>query len=128
MTFDLKSVAEFVRKAETEDLLDRVTVYREAMEPAAVDLMENELWRRGLSPQEVAEHASERSEVVRRADGSPIRCTHRDRSRGFACDRPAVSVGWHWFRLWGRVPVVPWPLPRCKEHGGGAAPPADGGE
>jgi hypothetical protein len=118
MEFDLKPVAEFIRQADTEDLLDRVTVFRESMEPAAVDLMENELWRRGVTPDEVAEHAAERGDVVRRADGTVVRCTHRDRSRGFYCDRPAVGVHWHWFRLWGKVPVVPWPLPRCGVHGG----------
>lgn len=118
MAFDLKPVAEFIRTADTEDLLDRVTVYRDAMEPAAVDLMENELWRRGVTPEQVTEHAAERGPVVRRADGSVVRCSHRDRSRGFYCDRPAASVRWRLFRLWGKVPVFPWPLARCREHSG----------
>jgi hypothetical protein len=118
MSIDLKPVAEYIRKADTEDLLDRVTVFRDSMEPAAVDLMENELWRRGITPEQVATHAANRSAVVRRADGSAVRCGHRDRSRGFGCDRPAESVRWRWFRLWGKVPLFPWPLPRCREHGG----------
>jgi len=118
MSIDLKPVAEFIRKADTEDLLDRVTVYRESMEPAAVDLMENELWRRGITPEQMANHAANRAGVVRRTDGSAVRCTHRDRSRGFFCDRPAMSVRWHWYRIWGKVPAFPWPLPRCREHGG----------
>jgi hypothetical protein len=121
MTFDLKPVAEFIRSADTEDLLDRVTVFRDAMEPAAVDLMENELWRRGVTPEQVAEHAALRDPVVRRADGSVVRCSHRDGSRGLYCDRPAASVRWQWFRLWGRVPLVPWPQARCGEHGGEVA-------
>ena len=49
MPLELRPVAEYIRRATTEDLLDRVTVYRDDMEPAAVDLMENELWRRGLT-------------------------------------------------------------------------------
>lgn len=110
MEFDLKTVAEFVRRADTEDLLDRVTVYRDGMEPAAVDLMENELWRRGLTPEEVAEHAAGRGDVVRLADGAVARCAY--------CERPAVSRRWGWHRLWGRVPVFPRPIPRCAEHGG----------
>ena len=118
MSIDLKPVAEYIRKADTEDLLDRVTVFRDSMEPAAVDLMENELWRRGITPEQVATHAAHRSAVVRRADGSAVRCGHRDRSRGFGCDRPAESVRWRWFRQWGKVPLFPWPLPRCREHGG----------
>jgi hypothetical protein len=110
MHFDLKPVAEFIRNADTEDLLDRVTVYREAMEPAAVDLMENELWRRGVTPEQVSDHAAERAEVVRRADGSAVRCVY--------CDRPAVSRRWGWHRLWGRVPIAFVPLARCEKHGG----------
>ena len=40
MRLDLRKIAEFIRRANTEELLDRVTVYREGMEPAALDLME----------------------------------------------------------------------------------------
>ena len=49
MGFDLRRVAEYIRRADTEELLDRVTVYREGMEPAALDLMEGELDRRGVT-------------------------------------------------------------------------------
>ena len=35
MRFELRRVAEFIRRADTEELLDRVTIYREGMEPAA---------------------------------------------------------------------------------------------
>ena len=109
MEFNLKTVAEFVRKADEEELLDRVTVYREEMEPAAVDLMENELWRRGVTPDEVAVHAEERRErLVMSKDGYAVRCRY--------CDRPAVSRRWGWYRLWGRVPVLPWLLSRCATH------------
>jgi hypothetical protein len=118
MSFDLKTVSAFIRKADTEELLDRVTVYRDAMEPAAVDLIEDELWRRGITPDMVANHKANRGEVVRRADGSVVRCGHRDRSRGPTCQRPAASVRWRTFRLFGTVPVFSWPQPRCKEHGG----------
>jgi len=110
MSLDLKTVAQFIRKADTEDLLDRVTVYRDSMEPAAVDLMEDELWRRGITPEQVANHAANRSEVVRRSDGSAVRCVY--------CDRPAISRRWGWHRLFRRIPVFPRPLPRCGEHGG----------
>lgn len=118
MDFDLKTVSEFIRKADTEELLDRVTVFRDSMEPAAVDLIEDELWRRGITPDMVANHAANRGEVVRRADGSVVRCSHRDRSRGPACQRPAASAHWRTFRLFGTVPLFPWPQPRCREHGG----------
>lgn len=109
MNFDLKTVAEFVRKAEKEDLLDRVTVYRDGMEPAAVDLMENELWRRGVTPDEVAHHAEGRRErLVVSNDGHAVRCRY--------CERPAVSRRWGWYRIRGKVPVLPWLLSRCAVH------------
>jgi hypothetical protein len=111
MSLELHAVALFIRRADTEDLLDRVTVYRDAMEPAAVDLMENELWRRGLTPEQVATHAASRAATtVRRADGSAVRCVY--------CDRPAVSRRWGWHRLWGRIPIAYVPLPRCEVHAG----------
>lgn len=116
MSLDLKPVADFIRRAQTEDLLDRVTVFRESMEPAAVDLMENELWRRGITPEQVAEHADWRGEVLRRADGSAVRCA--------SCYRPAVSRHWGWHKratrhwLLGWWSVLPNFLPRCEEHGG----------
>ena len=118
MSFDLKPVAEFIRKADTEDLLDRVTVYRDGMEPAAVDLMENELWRRGITPEELAAHAASRADVMRRSDGSVVRCSHRERVWGGFCDRPAVSRRWRWYRLWGKIPIAWVPLPLCEAHGG----------
>jgi hypothetical protein len=113
--FDMKPVAKFIRQADTEDLLDRVTIYRADMEPAAVDLMENELWRRGIQPEEVELHKQARLEsVVTTQDGRTIRCLY--------CDRPAVSRRWGMYRLWGRLPLVPWVLSLCTEHG---PPPTD---
>jgi hypothetical protein len=108
--FDLKTVATFIRTAGTEDLLDRVTVYRDEMEPAAVDLMENELWQRGLTRDEVDAHAEAREDVIRRKDGTIRRCE--------LCDRPAVSYRWGWHKLYGKIPLVPKFLARCEVHGG----------
>lgn len=99
MDYDLKRVAEYIRGAETEELLDRVTVYREGMEPAALDLMEGELDRRGVSPAQVAAHdANRRDGAIILSDGTAMRCSF--------CDRPAVrqARGWHRLRL--RVPLA----------------------
>ena len=52
---DLDRVRANVGKAATADLLERVTVYRDGMEPAALDLIETELRRRGVSYQKQAE-------------------------------------------------------------------------
>jgi hypothetical protein len=106
------------RAAETEDLLDRVTVFREAMEPEAVEILEAELARRGVTPEEIhAHHRGLKHRIVRTPDGLPARCSF--------CPRAAVErrIGWH--RLWKLVPVFQRTFYYCDEHwqsrGGGAA-------
>jgi hypothetical protein len=114
--FDLKAVAQYIRKAETEELLDRVTVYREGMEPAALDLMEGELDRRGVTRDQIAEHdASRRATAILLDDGTALRCSH--------CDRPAVVRAWGWHRLFGRVPVFPRRFALCAVHDRRKPPP-----
>ncbi len=46
--FDLDAVEANVARAETEDLLDRATVYRNGMEPEALNLIDAELRARGI--------------------------------------------------------------------------------
>ena len=109
MDFDLHSVAEHIRSAKTEELLDRVTVYREDMEPAAVDLMENELARRGLTSERIAEHERARREsALVEADGFVKRCAF--------CDRPAVTRAWTWHRPHARPRLFPQRLNFCEVH------------
>ena len=110
LKLELKRVAEYVRSAESEDLLDRVTVYRSGMEPAALDLMEMELDRRGFSRVDIAEHGAKRSETaILLPDGTALRCNF--------CDRPAAMKRWGWHRLFGRLPVFPWFFAYCSVHG-----------
>ena len=109
MRLDLHAIAKFMRAADTETLLDRVTVYRAGMEPAALDLMEGELDRRGVERWEIAAHeADRRAACVFGPDGVAVRC---DR-----CERPAVRRGWGWHRLWGWVPVFPRRRAACDAH------------
>jgi hypothetical protein len=109
MEFNLKRVAEFIRGADTEELLDRVTVYREGMEPAALDLMEGELDRRGVTREEIAEHDAKRREsAIILQDGTAMRCSF--------CDRPAVKQARGWHRLFGRVPIFPKVFAYCDFH------------
>lgn len=109
MRLDLKRVAEFIRKADTEELLDRVTVYRAGMEPAALDLMEGELDRRGVSREEIAEHDQQRrATVIMLPDGTALRCSQ--------CDRPAVVQARGWHKLFGRIPVFPRLFSYCEVH------------
>jgi hypothetical protein len=112
MHFDLKKVAEFIRRADTEELLDRVTVYREGMEPAALDLMEGELDRRGVTREDIADHdADRRATAIMLPDGTALRCSF--------CDRPAVVRGRGWHKLFGRVPVFPRLFAYCATHARG---------
>jgi hypothetical protein len=109
MRLDLKQVAKYIRRADTEELLDRVTVYREGMEPAALDLMEGELDRRGVTREEIAEHDRMRRETaIMLPDGTALRCSF--------CDRPAVVRGRGWHKLFGRVPIFPRMFAYCDYH------------
>jgi hypothetical protein len=109
MHFDLKRVAEFIRRADTEELLDRVTVYREGMEPAALDLMEGELDRRGVTREDIADHDARRRETaIMLPDGTAMRCSF--------CNRPAVKQDRRWHRLFGRVPIFPKMFAYCEFH------------
>src|SRR5262249_22631366 len=72
-----------VRHASTEDLLDRVTVWRQGMVPSVVEMIEEELRRRGVTPEAQEAHAQERGrEVIPGPGGLPLRCEK--------CDRAAV--------------------------------------
>lgn len=111
--FDRERVRANVRQAATEDLLDRATVHGEGMEPEALDLIEAELRRRGVTRQAQEEHAErhrQRSQLPG-ADGLTARCSF--------CDRPAVARGWGWHRLWGVVPAFPRRFRYCAEHAAG---------
>lgn len=109
MDLDLRRVAEFIRRAETEELLDRVTIYRAGMEPAALDLMEGELDRRGVSHEEIACHGDARLQTaIVLPDGSALRCNF--------CRRPAVVRARGWHRLFGRVPIFPRVFAYCTHH------------
>ena len=109
MELNLKKVAAYMRQAETESLLDRVTVFREGMEPAALDLFEGELSRRGVSKEKIAEYAELRSAtVVVNSSGEAMRC--------YFCERPAVVRGRGWFKLWRRIPIFPRMYSRCEAH------------
>jgi hypothetical protein len=104
-----------VRRATTEDLLDRVTAYRAAMEPEALDLIEAELRSRGVTAAQVADHDERcRREVLFGPDGVAARCSRK------TCHRPAVAEGWAWHRLWGRLPLFPRFYRYCAEHPPGA--------
>jgi hypothetical protein len=109
MLFDLERVRKNVQEASTEDLLDRATVYRAGMEPAALELIEEELKARGIDAAEIEEHGERRRPQVKYLpDGTAVRCSF--------CYRPAVGEGWDWHRLWGKIPLFPRFYCYCEEH------------
>lgn len=109
MRLDLKTIAARMRAAETELLMDRVTVFRDEMEPAAVDLIEGELARRGVTDQQLTEHFQFRQEnLLIRPDGSVVRCNF--------CERPAVVQAQGWYRVLRFVPVYPRLFAYCVVH------------
>jgi hypothetical protein len=98
-----------VRAATTEDLLDRATVFRDGMEPEALDLIENELRERGIQRDAVAEHErSRRESVLFDACGIALKCQR--------CRRPAVVQTRGWHRLWGLLPLFRRSFAWCAEH------------
>jgi hypothetical protein len=106
---DLDRVRANVAKAMTADLLERATVYRDGMEPAALDLIETELRRRGVSYQQQAEYGEvQEKTVLRGRDGLPLRCC--------MCPHAAVETHWAWRRLFGIVPIFPRRCPYCERH------------
>src|SRR5262245_9249462 len=109
MLYDLERVKRNIESAETTDLLDRITAYRQGMEPDAIAQIEDELRRRGVTAEDILAHAEHwQRQAIRRSDGLPARC--------LVCARPAVSQSWGWHRLWGVLPLFPRLYYYCAAH------------
>jgi hypothetical protein len=109
LRFDPERVRQNARQADTEDLLDRVTVYRAGMEAEALVILEGELHLRGITPDDIDRHAREREATsIPLPDGTVRKCSF--------CVRPAVRAGWSWHKLWGLVPLFPRHLGWCDRH------------
>ena len=112
MEFSLDRVRDNVRAASTEDLLDRATYFRAGMEPEALELVEQELRRRGVSEEEFrAWGPREGDQTILLPDGTAARCSF--------CRRPAVEEEWGWHKLWGLLPLFPRRVRYCKDHAAG---------
>jgi hypothetical protein len=109
LPFDEQKVLLNARQATTEDLLERVTAFREEMEPEAIEIIKMELRRRGVGPEQIQQASQDRAgKLVRDRTGLARRCS--------ICARPAVARRWGWHRLWGRLPLFPRLLNYCAEH------------
>jgi hypothetical protein len=108
MEFSLDRVRTNVRNATTEDLLDRVTVYRAGLEPEAVPVILEELKARGVTPEAIVRHEEERRSVVFDPAGPAVPCAK--------CHKPAVTREWGWHRMFDKVPLFPRPFYLCEDH------------
>src|SRR4051794_24871805 len=95
MEWDEQKLLVNIRQSDTDDLLDRLTAYGAGMEAAAIDMIEQELHRRGVSRAQIAE----RREAYRRdclfdANGIAKMCSF--------CRKPAVGEGWGWHKILGK--------------------------
>jgi hypothetical protein len=96
------------RAAATEDLLDRITVFRNGMEPEALEIIEEELRLRGVGDAEIEEHERRRADVIVDDAGVARACSF--------CRNPAVDRRWGWHWLWGKVPIFPRRFWYCPDH------------
>lgn len=109
MQFNPDKVLADARRAETDDLLDRVTVCRDAMEPEAVEIIEAELARRGLTPEDIHAHLRQwQHRVLKDGRGLALRCSF--------CPRAAVESAQGWHRLLGLVPLFQRTFYYCEQH------------
>jgi hypothetical protein len=109
MQLDLERVRQNARSASTEELLDRITVYRSGMEPAAIEIIESELDRRGVTPEQIEEFEERRRQDGLVGHGVPRSCSF--------CDRPAVARAWGLSRGGhSLIKVIPWIFNYCEEH------------
>lgn len=109
MELNLERVRQNARSASTEDLLDRITVYRKGMEPAAIEIIETELDRRGVTQEQINEFEEQRRKKGFIGEGVPRSCSF--------CDRPAVARAWGFSRGgYSLIKVIPWIFNYCEEH------------
>ena len=108
MKMNLIRIRENVKRSETRDLLDRVTCYRDCMEPEAITLIMEELYDRGITDHDIELHQQNNQEILKRSDGSAVKCSF--------CYRPAVQQGRGWHKLFGIVPIFQRSWSWCEDH------------
>ncbi|HMF13944.1 MAG TPA: hypothetical protein VKE94_16615 [Gemmataceae bacterium] len=109
MLADPERMKRNIHEADTLDLMDRVTAFRQGLEPGAVALIEDELRQRGVSAEDLLAHAEQlHRNAIELSDGSAARCS--------ICSRAAVARAWGWHRFWGVLPLFPRQYFYCAAH------------
>lgn len=108
MKFDINRVRNNVHSAETADLLDRITAYRNDVEPEALVVIQEELKSRGITADEILDHIDNQGDILKDATGSVRPCHF--------CRKPSVVLYWGWHRMFGRLPIFPRKFRACEEH------------
>jgi hypothetical protein len=117
MEWNPQKVLANIRQADTDDLLDRVTAYRQGMEPEAVEMIEAELHRRGIGAAAIEKRRqSYERECLFYPDGTAMMCSF--------CRLPAVAQEWGWHKLRNMVPLFPRRFRYCKSHQPATSAPA----
>lgn len=89
--------------------MDRMTVWRDQLEPAAVEIIAAELRQRGVGPEAIEAHRQQRAAAgIQGSDGIAWKCSF--------CGKPARGRRWGWHRLWGWLPVFPRKFACCADH------------
>ncbi len=109
MEWDPEKVAANIRQADTDDLLDRATAYRQGIEPEALALIDEELRRRGVAHAAIESRLHDcRLECLFHPDGAAMMCSF--------CGKPSVARAWGWHTLWQMIPLFPRRLRYCQAH------------
>lgn len=109
MELRLEKVQKNAEVSDTEELLNRITVFRSGMEPDAIIIIEDELRRRGISAQHIAEHSRKHEGVVLCWDDGCAACCS-------FCREPAIATDWGWHKLYGKIPLFPKRYYYCQRH------------
>jgi hypothetical protein len=107
LEFDPQRCIRNVRDATTEDLMDRVTVYRNDLELEAIPIIEEELRDRGVSDEDITFYADSKTVLIA-PEGYTIKCSF--------CYRPAIEMAWGWHKIFQFIPVFPRRYRWCQSH------------
>ena len=103
-----EQVRKFAALAETNDLIERVTIQRDDLDPEALTIIMQELLSRNISAETVSEYEKSRDKFLYDSQGKPRLCN--------ICGRPAISSIKSWLKFLRIVPIMPITEYCCEAH------------